>query len=57
MQPTTTVHDTGDYVTPVLAKTFCNSSLVFKRLVPVLHDWGNKGHGMCYAVCGMVHIK
>ena len=24
---------------------------------PVLHDWGNKGHGMCYPVCGMVHIK
>ena len=24
---------------------------------PVLHDWCNKGHGMCYPVCGMVHIK
>ena len=24
---------------------------------PVLHDWCNKGHGMCYHVCGMVHIK
>ena len=24
---------------------------------PVLHDWGNKGCGMCYPVCGMVHIK
>ena len=23
-------------------------------LVP---DWYNKGHGMCYLVCGMVHIK
>ena len=23
----------------------------------VLHDWCNKGHGMCYPVCGMVHIK
>ena len=23
---------------------------------PVLHDWCNKGCGMCYAVCGMVHI-
>ena len=20
---------------------------------PVLHDWCNKGHGMCYLVCGM----
>ena len=27
-------------------------------LVPArLHDWCNKGHGMCYPVCGMVHIK
>ena len=24
---------------------------------PLLHDWCNKGHGMCYPVCGMVHIK
>ena len=23
----------------------------------VLHDWYNKGLGMCYPVCGMVHIK
>ena len=24
---------------------------------PVLHDWCFKGRGMCYPVCGMVHIK
>ena len=24
---------------------------------PVPHDWCNKGHGMCYPACGMVHIK
>ena len=24
---------------------------------PVLHDWCNKGRGMCYPFCGMVHIK
>ena len=24
---------------------------------PVLHDWCNKCRGMCYPVCGMVHIK
>ena len=24
---------------------------------PVLHGWCNKGHGTCYPVCGMVHIK
>ena len=26
-------------------------------LIPVLHDWCNKGCGMCYPVCGMMHIK
>ena len=24
---------------------------------PVLHDWCNKGCGMCYPVSGMIHIK
>ena len=24
---------------------------------PVLHDWCNKGRGMCYPVCVMVHIN
>ena len=24
---------------------------------PVLHDWCNKGRGMCCSVCGMAHIK
>ena len=24
---------------------------------PVLHDWCNIGRGMCYPVCGMMHIK
>ena len=24
---------------------------------PVLHDWCNIGRGVCYPVCGMVHIK
>ena len=24
---------------------------------PVLHDWCNRGRGMCYRVCGMIHIK
>ena len=24
---------------------------------PVIHDWCNKGRGMCYSVCGMMHIK
>ena len=24
---------------------------------PVLHHWSNKGRGMCYPVCAMMHIK
>ena len=24
---------------------------------PVLREWCTKGSGMCYPVCGMVHIK
>ena len=24
---------------------------------PVLHDWCNKGCGICYPVCGMMNIK
>ena len=24
---------------------------------PVLHNWCNKGHGLYYPVCGMMHIK
>ena len=31
--------------------------LSYFSLQPVLHDWCNKGCGMCYPVCGMVHIK
>ena len=27
------------------------------ELFLVLHDWCNKGHGMCYPVCGILHIK
>ena len=23
----------------------------------VLHDWCNKGHGICYPICEMMHIK
>ena len=32
-------------------------SLSYYPFQPVLHDWCNKGRGMCYPVCGMVHIK
>ena len=31
--------------------------LSYFSIQPVLHDWCNKFRGMCYPVCGMVHIK
>ena len=31
--------------------------LSYLSFQPVLHDWCNKGLGMYYPVCGMVHIK
>ena len=31
--------------------------LSYLSFQPVLHDWCNKGCGMCYPLCGMVHIK
>ena len=31
--------------------------LSYFSLQPVLHDWCNKGCGIYYPVCGMVHIK
>ena len=31
--------------------------LSYFSLQPVLHDLCNKGRGMCYPVCGMMHIK
>ena len=32
-------------------------TVLLSLLIPVLHDWCNKGCGMCYPVCGMMHIK
>ena len=31
--------------------------LSYFSLQPVLHDWCNKGRGMCYPICGMMYIK
>ena len=31
--------------------------LIIFSFQPVLHDWCNKGRGMCYPVCGIMHIK
>ena len=34
-----------------------SSHIEYFSFQPVLHDWYNKGRGMCYPVWGMVHIK
>ena len=31
--------------------------LSYLSFQPMLHDWCNKGRGVCYPVCGMMHIK
>ena len=36
---------------------FFKIKLSYFSFQPVLHNWYNKGCGMCYPVCGMVHIK
>ena len=47
-------------------RSWCNGSSDWSFMVdplsyfsfqPVLHDWCNKGCGMCYPVYGMMHIK
>ena len=38
-------------------RSFIVDPLSYFSVQPVLHDWCNKGHGMCYPVCGVVHIK
>ena len=37
--------------------SFMVDPLSYFLFQPVLHDWYNKGCGMCYPVCGIVHIK
>ena len=31
--------------------------LSYFSFLPVLHDWNNNSHGMCYPGKGMVHLK
>ena len=38
-------------------RSFMVDLLSYFTLQAVLHDWCNKGRGICYNVCGMVHIK
>ena len=38
-------------------RSFMVDPLSYFSIQPLLHDWYNKGRGMCYPVCGMMHIK
>ena len=40
-----------------LDRSFMEDPLSYFSFQPVLHAGCNKGRGMCYPVCGMVHIK
>ena len=40
-----------------LDRSFIVDPLSYIYFQLVLHDWCNKGCGMCYPVCGMMHIK
>ena len=35
----------------------CSPEQKYFSFQPVLHDWFNKGRGMCFPVHGVVHIK
>ena len=38
-------------------RSFMVDPLSYFSFQPVLHNWCNKGRGMCYPVCGMLHMK
>ena len=40
-----------------LDRSFMVDPLSYFSFQPVLHDLCNKGRGMCYPLCGMVHIE
>ena len=41
----------------VMVQSTASRHSVSMSFRPVLHDWCKKCRGMCYPVCGMVHIK
>ena len=51
------VHVGQQIVKIVFSDLFVYYPLSYFSFQPVLHDWCTKGCGMCYPVCGMVHIK
>ena len=47
----------GAFAHGLLDRSFIVDPLSYFSFQSVLHDWCNKGRGMHYPVCGMVHIK
>ena len=45
------------YYVAFVRPSFMVDPLSYFLFQPVFHDWCNKGHGMCYPVCGMVHVE
>ena len=43
----------------IISRQRCKSvdPLSYFSFQPVLHDWCNKGRGVCYPACEMMHIK
>ena len=47
----------GHRIDGSLDRSFIMDPFSYFSFQPVLHDWCNKGCGVCYFVCGMMHIK
>ena len=59
-QSTKSVYDAGARRSSVERssdRSLMVTPLSYFSLQPMLHHWCNKGRGMCYPVCGIVHIK
>ena len=55
--PSDSVVHITDFVTRIVYIEILLHRKIYFSFQSVLHDWCNKGRGMCYHVCGMVHIK
>ena len=47
----------GENTNGIMALGDCGRTPLHLVYITLLHDWCNKDRGMCYPVCGMVHIK
>ena len=52
-----TMHSTHFIYSYIASDVWLISDRERERKSAVLHDWCNKGRGMYYPVCGMMHIK